>query len=305
MISRFLKSMILSLAIICIICPGTAFASQEDDVVGRRVSIELKGSPTTKAVDMQETQAPVEIPAKEDDFINDFGMVISKETEEQIKSIGDEIYNDTGVQITVLTIESLQGAVLEQFTANVFKDWNIGGSKTDGVLIFISREDRLARIEVGKAIQSQLTAVKCGKILDDYMLPAFAREENNNAVISTYAVVTNEICKLYDLDPLDYGITVESVGEIDEDEKPKSKDMDQNLVFLIIAVVAVIIIGFLIRGVAKTSKKQKKSVSPPPPKPGKADPDNFNDPRNIDTIRQRRDNHTHQMPGHRQKPRGK
>jgi uncharacterized protein len=84
----------------------------------------------------------------------------------------------TGSQVVVLTIQSLQGDPIEDFSIRVAQTWKLGRQgKDNGVIFLIAQEERLMRIEVGYGLEPQLTDAESGRILDNIVRPAF-REGN-------------------------------------------------------------------------------------------------------------------------------
>ena len=80
----------------------------------------------------------------------------------------------TGAQVAVLTVESLQGDPLEQYTLRVADTWKLGGKeRDDGVLLFVARGDRKMRLEVGYGLEDKLTDLRSRRILDEVMGPRF------------------------------------------------------------------------------------------------------------------------------------
>ncbi len=80
----------------------------------------------------------------------------------------------TGVQLAVLTVPSLNGEPLEDFSIKVARTWALGHKgKDDGVLMLVSRDDHKLRIEVGLGLQGTLTDAKAGRIIRDQMVPRF------------------------------------------------------------------------------------------------------------------------------------
>ena len=63
-----------------------------------------------------------------------------------------------GVQLQFLTVPSLDGEPIEDFSIRVAEAWKIGSKGADnGVLVTVSRDDRAVRIEVGGGIEGGLT----------------------------------------------------------------------------------------------------------------------------------------------------
>ncbi|MEO8504779.1 MAG: TPM domain-containing protein [Acidobacteriota bacterium] len=80
----------------------------------------------------------------------------------------------TGVQVAVLTVESLEGDTIEAFSMRVAEAWKLGQKERDnGVLFTIAKDDRKMRIEVGYGLESKLTDATSGRILDNVVRPQF------------------------------------------------------------------------------------------------------------------------------------
>jgi uncharacterized protein len=80
----------------------------------------------------------------------------------------------TGNQVALLTLPSLEGEPLEEFTHRVASTWKLGRKGTDnGVLILVVPGDRKIRIEVGYGLEGTLTDVKSSRIIREEMAPRF------------------------------------------------------------------------------------------------------------------------------------
>ena len=80
----------------------------------------------------------------------------------------------TGNQVAVLTLSSLEGEPLEDFSHRVATTWKLGQKGTDnGVLILVVPGDRKVRIEVGYGLEGALTDVKSSRIIREEMVSRF------------------------------------------------------------------------------------------------------------------------------------
>lgn len=80
----------------------------------------------------------------------------------------------TGNQVAVLTVESLEGDPIEDFSLRVAETWKLGKAEKDnGVLLVIAEQDRRMRIEVGYGLEPVLTDLESGRIVDNVIRPAF------------------------------------------------------------------------------------------------------------------------------------
>jgi len=85
----------------------------------------------------------------------------------------EELNQATNAQVKILTIPSLQGGDIVDFTQHEFDLWKLGAKgKDDGVLIVFARDDRKVRIEPGYGLEGVLTDAWCGQtiraVIDQY-----------------------------------------------------------------------------------------------------------------------------------------
>lgn len=103
-------------------------------------------------------------------------------------------YEDkTGRQMVILTLPSLDGEALEEFSIKVARTWKLGRKgQDDGILILVARDDHKARIEVGYGLEGDLPDALAGRIISDEMVPRFrggdyagGLEEGVKAIVGT------------------------------------------------------------------------------------------------------------------------
>ncbi len=79
-------------------------------------------------------------------------------------------------QLTILTIPSLEGEPIEQFSMRVVDQWKLGKKGEDkGVLFLVVSLDKKARIEVGRGLEGDIPDVMTKRILADTCRPYFKR----------------------------------------------------------------------------------------------------------------------------------
>lgn len=80
----------------------------------------------------------------------------------------------TGSQLAVYMTGSLDGASIEQAALAVAERNALGRAKVDdGVLLFIAKDDRKVRIEVGYGLEGAIPDAKSGRIIREYLTPHF------------------------------------------------------------------------------------------------------------------------------------
>ena len=86
--------------------------------------------------------------------VNDKAGILRSSEETELAAFLNSVNNQTSVQIAVLTIPSLEGESLEDYSIRVVDSWKLGQKDTDnGVLLLIALEDRKIRIEVGYGLE--------------------------------------------------------------------------------------------------------------------------------------------------------
>ena len=94
-------------------------------------------------------------PQPDNGYVTDHANLLPPQQHEQLEKWLYRAEKDTGVEVVVLTIPSLQTypgtpQSIEPFATQLFNTWGVGNlPKNDGVLIVVSPGDRKARIELG------------------------------------------------------------------------------------------------------------------------------------------------------------
>jgi uncharacterized protein len=105
-----------------------------------------------------------------------------------------KLEDETGAQVAVLTIPSLQGRSLEDYSMRVVEAWELGQADRDnGVLILIARDERKIRIEVGYGLEGVLPDVICGRIIDNAMTPAFRRGDFSAGTLRAVEIIAGTV----------------------------------------------------------------------------------------------------------------
>ncbi len=106
--------------------------------------------------------------------VNDLAGILSDAAEERLESVLEALEQETGAQIAVLTLPSLEGDSIEDFSLRVVETWKLGREGVDdGVLLLVARNERLVRIDVGYGLEGALTDAQSRRIIADLMTPHF------------------------------------------------------------------------------------------------------------------------------------
>ncbi len=115
--------------------------------------------------------------------VNDQALLLDDAFEGQLEERLRLLEEETGAQVVVLTITSLEGDPIEDYSIRVVETWKLGREGVDdGVLVLIARDDRRMRIEVGYGLEGALTDAQAGRIIDGLMTPRFREGDFNGGV---------------------------------------------------------------------------------------------------------------------------
>ncbi|MGY4026196.1 TPM domain-containing protein [Aeromonas rivuli] len=82
----------------------------------------------------------------------------------------------SGIQLVVVSIDSLDGNTIEEYGYQLGRHWGIGQKEhNNGVLLLIAQDERKVRIEVGYGLEGALPDAIAANIIQTRILPAFKR----------------------------------------------------------------------------------------------------------------------------------
>lgn len=131
----------------------------------------------------------LEVPYLSGRVVDEAGM-LSPGTVEGLTGILEQLERETGAQVAVLTVPSLEGEAVEDYAQRVAETWRLGrAGEDDGVLLLIARDDRRMRIEVGYGLEGKIPDVLAGRILDNLVRPRFRAGEFDAGIASGVGAV--------------------------------------------------------------------------------------------------------------------
>ena len=117
--------------------------------------------------------------------------------------LGDFERSDS-TQIVVLTIPTLAGENLEEYSIKVAEAWRIGQKGVDnGVILLIAKQERKIRIEVGRGLEGKLTDLVSGRIIRGDISPRFKAGDIDGGIAAGVAAVMAVVKGEYKAQPRD------------------------------------------------------------------------------------------------------
>jgi uncharacterized protein len=114
-------------------------------------------------------------PALTGRIVDDAG-ILSANTRSRLDASLAAHEQQTGQQLVVVTLRSLQGYTIEDFGYQLGRHWGIGQKGRDnGALLIVAPKERKVRIEVGYGLEGTLTDAQSRIIIEQVILPQFRR----------------------------------------------------------------------------------------------------------------------------------
>lgn len=106
--------------------------------------------------------------------VNDYAQILSEDVKELLSERLKEHEDRTTNQVVVLTLPSLQGESIDDYSNRVFNEWKLGQEGQDnGILIVVVPDERSMRIEVGYGLEGAVPDITAGRVIREIMAPRF------------------------------------------------------------------------------------------------------------------------------------
>ncbi|HUJ80994.1 MAG TPA: TPM domain-containing protein [Candidatus Acidoferrales bacterium] len=162
-------------------------------------------------------------------YVNDFAGVLNVETKQKLEALCTEVDQKAHAQIAVVTVSSLQGESVDQFTIDLAMGWGIGPKGTKrGVLVLLAPTEHKYRIEVGYGLEP---------ILPDGKVGSFGREAVPLLRDGDYSgAVTLMTRRVAETIAADQKVELSSLSSIPSESAPKESNGDKLVVAFVIFV---------------------------------------------------------------------
>jgi uncharacterized protein len=126
--------------------------------------------------------------------VNDHARMLSSSVGSQLETVLAELERTDGTQVVLLTIDSLKGDSLEDFSIRVVEKWKLGQKDFDnGVLLLIAKNDRKIRIEVGYGLEGKLTDLVSGRIIRNVIAPPFKMGRFDQGILDGISAIVGVV----------------------------------------------------------------------------------------------------------------
>jgi len=190
------------------------------------------------------SQLRAQIPqTKPQGYVNDFAGVLNQSARDQLTALCTEVDQKAHAQIAVVTVKSLDGRPIEDYSIDLATKWGIGPKQSaSGVLILLAVDDHKDRIEVGYGLESILPDGKVGSFLRE-AVPLLRAGNYDGA----FLLITRRVA---DVIAQDRGVTlttVQSIPRVPTQRTNSSNDVGGGIIAILIVLFLIFVVYNLAR----------------------------------------------------------
>lgn len=130
-------------------------------------------------------------------YVADFSGVLSQQTIDHIISENINLYENTGAQIVVATVDFIGGDDIDDYAYRMFNEWEIGSEKNNGVLLLLVIGEENYWALQGKDLENELTSSELGDLLYDNLEDDFALENYDAGVKKVFNAIYSRVVSIY------------------------------------------------------------------------------------------------------------
>lgn len=138
--------------------------------------------------------AVIAAPVKLERHVTDLTGTLSAAQSAQIEAQLSALEQRKGSQVAVYMVPTIGDRALEEYVLEVAEDNRLGRvGIDDGVLLFIAKDDRKIRIEVGYGLEGAIPDAKAGRIIREYLAPNFRKGDYAQGITEAVGAITGLI----------------------------------------------------------------------------------------------------------------
>ena len=127
-------------------------------------------------------------------YVNDYANLLTDATTQELEDRLRDHEQRTTNQVTVLTVPSLEGGSLEEFSLRVAEALKVGqGGKDNGILLLVARDDRKIRIEVGYGLEPYLPDAYASRIVREVIAPYFKQGDYDAGIAAGVNAILEKV----------------------------------------------------------------------------------------------------------------
>ncbi|HTP64675.1 MAG TPA: TPM domain-containing protein, partial [Geobacteraceae bacterium] len=147
--------------------------------------------------------------------VNDHAGLLSPQVRQELEARLTDFERSDSTQIVVLTIPTLAGEAMDEYSIKVAEAWRVGQKGVDnGAILLVAKQERKIRIEVGRGLEGRLTDLVSGRIIRGDMSPRFKTSDFDGGIAAGVSAIMAVVKGEYKAAPHDLTRTRKSAPPI-------------------------------------------------------------------------------------------
>ncbi|MEY4581966.1 MAG: hypothetical protein RL701_6669 [Pseudomonadota bacterium] len=119
--------------------------------------------------------------------VNDQANMLSDDARQRLTQRLSEFRAQVGPHFALLTVQSLNGLSVEEFSIRTVEAWKLGSTeKDDGLLLLVSKREHKLRIEVGRGLEGEIPDAIASRIIREILTPALKEQAYDRGIEATF-----------------------------------------------------------------------------------------------------------------------
>jgi len=127
-------------------------------------------------------------------YVSDHAQVLDRDWKERIRSVCQDLERKTGVEMVVVTVQSIKpfGSANEYATA-IYEKWGIGSTQQEhGVLVLVAVQERQAAMTLGRQMLPLITPAVMNQVGGEYLHPSIDRGHFGEGLYRAVVALTSK-----------------------------------------------------------------------------------------------------------------
>ena len=171
-------------------------------------------------------------------YVSDFANVLVPESRQRLEQYCGLVEQKTGVQMAIVTINSLDGQPIDDVANSLYRKWGVGKKgKDEGLLLLLAIKDHKDRVEVGYGLEPILPDGFEGGVLRQAR-PLLRQGAYGQAIFAAVGEMGSRVAAAK-------GVALDSSPRVRRRSAPSKSPFG---VFIVIAIIVAVLLSFLRRG---------------------------------------------------------
>ena len=112
-------------------------------------------------------------------YVSDYAEVLPAQWSAQIRSICKELERQTGVEMIVVTLPTIEPSLsVQKYASTLYEGWRIGTAQQQrGILLLASVKEQQAVVVLGRTLLSVVTREQLDLLSNEFLIPMFKKKE--------------------------------------------------------------------------------------------------------------------------------